>query len=1101
MIERIIAGALQRGVAPFLFITGLVLGVVALAFMPREEEPQIVVPMIDVYVEAPGLSASEVERQVVVPVEKLLSQIPGIEHVYSQSHPNRALVTLAFYVGQDREDSLLNTYNKLYANQDQVPPVVTSWQVRPVEVDDVPIVVYALASSQPEIIGDFELRRLADEVASVLQSVQETSEVKVVGGRERAVQILFDPLRLAARQTTVLDVVNAIALSNEVISAGTMSYGNQTIALESGDLLRSLDALKSLVVNVVAGDLVTLGDVAAIKDGPPSTTSITWFESAETLNGDVQPMVAISIAKQRGTNAVKVAEQLHSTMAELQRELIPEQVQVQTIRDYGVTANEKVTNLGGSLIFAVLTVVAFIGLFLGWRAAVIVALAVPVCYGMTLALDLVFDYTINRVTLFALILSLGLLVDDPITGVDNITRKLQDGRGSVSERIVAAIAEIKVPLLMSTVTIVLAFLPLAFITGMMGPYMAPMAFNVPLAVVASTLTAFFVTPWLARVFLGNVQLAEADEDWRSVNHNSFYARNMLALLTSTSRRRAVLWLLLISFLTAVLLPVFRLVPLKLLPFDNKNELQIVIDMPEGTALEATAAVASEASRIALSLPEVSSASVFIGQPSPHDFNGLVRKHYLRQGPHMGDVRLTLVDKGARAHQSHALVLRLREALTSLNDKHSEAIISVVEVPPGPPVMATLVAEVYGRTLTPYAEQQRAAELLADRFRAEPYVIQVDTTVGSAAPRLRFVTDKAKAAMSGIPTSDINTTLSLAHAGQVVGFMAAEREAQPLPLLMRLPVAERSRVEDLSTLLLKGRLGAVSEQRSAGLQAAPQNLVALGELGQFESVPLETPIYRKDLRPVVYVTAEISGRTPAEVIADITADQTDGAIEVSNWQDRTFISSGGTQAWQVPESVDIHWIGEGEWKITVDVFRDMGLAFAFALVAIYFVLRLQTGSVALTLLIMSSIPLTMIGIMPGFLLLNQFGERWVAGAPEPVLFTATAMIGMIALAGLVVRNSLILVDFINQAREQGASVLDAVLSAGAVRMRPVLLTAGTTLLGNLVITLDPVFSGLAIAIIFGIVASTILTLVVVPVVYCMLYPTESDDSPKEIRHEQ
>jgi len=492
--------------------------------------------------------------------------------------------------------------------------------------------------------------------------------------------------------------------------------------------------------------------------------------------------------------------------------------------------------------------------------------------------------------------------------------------------------------------------------------------------------------------------------------------------------------------------------------------------------------------------------VFVGTPSPHDFNGLVRKHYLRQGPHLADVRLTLLDKGERVHQSHSVVLRLRDALASLDDRYPESVVSVVEVPPGPPVMATLVAEVYGRTLTPYSDQQRAAELLAERFRAEPFVTQVDTSVGAYAPRLRFVTDKAKAAMSGIPTSDINSTLSLAHAGQVVGFMAAEREAQPLPLLLRLPVSARSRVEDLSTLLLKGRLGAVSEQRSAGLQAAPQNLVALGELGQFESMPVETPIYHKDLRPVVYVTAEISGRTPAEVIADITADKTASEVLASDWRARTFLSPGGTKAWTLPDNVEVRWTGEGEWKITVDVFRDMGLAFAFALVAIYFVLRLQTGSVALTLLIMSAIPLTMIGIMPGFWLLNQLGERWVAGAPDPVLFTATAMIGMIALAGIVVRNSLILVDFINQARAQGASVLDAVLSAGGVRMRPVLLTAGTTLLGNLVITLDPVFSGLAIAIIFGIVASTVLTLVVVPVVYCMLYGPKLEHCVEEKSHE-
>ena len=1033
----------------------------------------------------------------VVPIEKLLSQIPGIEHVYSQSHPNRALVTLAFYVGEDRENSLLNTYNKLYANQDKVPAVVNRWQVKPVEVDDVPIVVYALVSTVPEVVGDYELRRLADEVASILQGVRETSEVQVVGGRARSIQFLFDPLRFADRQTTMLDVVSALTLSNDLKSAVTLSYACASIVIESGDSLRSLEAIKTLVVNVVGGDLVTLNDVADVIDAPLPETSLTWYESRQSVQTQAyQPMVAVSVAKQGGTNAVAVAKGLHDTMAVLQRDLIPDSVEVHVIRDYGVTANEKVTNLGSSLIFAVLTVVGFIGLFLGWRAALIVALAVPVCYGLTLVLDLAFGYTINRVTLFALILSLGLLVDDPITGVDNITRKLAAGSGDTSARIVDAIGEIKIPLLMSTATIVLAFLPLAFITGMMGPYMAPMAFNVPIAVMASTLTAFLVTPWLARLFLKSSAAKELADEWSSQVQDSFYARNMGVLLRSPSKRRAVLWILLGLFVAALSLPVLRLVPLKLLPFDNKNELQIVIDMPEGTALENTAGVASEAAKIALQFPEIESAAIFTGIPSPHDFSGLVRKHYLREASQLADIRLTLVDKSARVHQSHSVVLRLREALSELDSRYPGTVVSVLEVPPGPPVMATLVAEIYGQTLTPYEDQQYAAQLLARRFEQEPFVTHVDTSVGVVAPRLRFTTDKAKAAMSGIPTVDINQTLAIANAGKIIGFVAAERESQPLPITLQLPVSERTRQEDLASLLVKGRLGAVSEQRSAGLQAAPQNLVTIGELGHFESVDFETPIFRKDLRPVVYVTAEISGRTPAEVIADIVADQGSGGVTTKDWQSRTFLSSGGTETWELPPSIDVSWVGEGEWKITVDVFRDMGLAFAFALTAIYFVLRIQTGSVALTLLIMSSIPLTMIGIMPGFWLLNQFGERWVAGAPDPVLFTATAMIGMIALAGIVVRNALILVDFINQARARGSTVIASVLNAGSIRMRPVLLTAGTTLLGNLVITLDPVFSGLAIAIMFGIVASTVLTLVVVPVVYCILYGSDFDHSQKE-----
>jgi multidrug efflux pump subunit AcrB len=1098
-LDRLVRYALGGGLPKLIFVAGFAAGILALLYTPREEEPQIVVPMIDVLVQAPGLSARQVERQVTTPLEKLLAQIPGVEHVYSATGAGQTAVTLAFYVGQDREDSILNTYNKLYSNQDRIPPVVSRWLLRPVEVDDVPIVMLGLWSDAPERYSDYELRRMADEVSTVLQGIPRTSEVNVVGGRPRTIRILIDPESMGARKTTAADVVWALSVSNVLHGAGNWTLGNESILLEAGDFIRGVAELENFVVNVIDGVPVYLRDVARIEDGPAEPGQYSWidFTDAHPAGGKgagPRPMVAISVAKQRGSNAVAVAGEVHREMARLQAQLLPPEVHVEVLRDYGQTADEKVNDLSSSLGFAIVTVVVFIGVFLGWRQALVVGLAVPICYGITLALDMALGYTINRVTLFALILSLGLLVDDPITGVDNISRFLGRSGMSLQERVAAAIAEIRVPLILSTVTIVVAFLPLAFITGMMGPYMAPMAFNVPVSVISSTVVAFLVTPWLASRLLREPTAPVAGAEPAAAT--GFYARIMAPILDSRGRAKAVLWLVFALFAATAALPVFRLVPLKLLPFDNKNEVQVLIDMPESASLEHTAAftqrVATEVARV----PEVRAIAAFIGIPSPIDFNGMVRRYYQRVGPHLAELRLTLADKRERAQQSHAVVLRLRQLLGPLAVEGIR--VKVVEVPPGPPVLSTLVAEIYGDTMTPYETQKDAARAVMERLSREAHVAEIDSTVEGDKTRLRFVADKQKAALSGVSTEDLSQTLAMANEGFVAGYLQLEREARPLPVELRLAPAQRVADHDFQRLLVKGRQGVGKSSTAQGLELAPQPLVALGELGSFETGTADQAIHHKDLRPVVYVMAELNGRTPAEVIADLHADLGAAAREeLAPWERRTFLHSGAGDAWELPQGTELVWGGEGEWRITVDVFRDMGLGYLFALLAIFAILRVQTGTTALSLIIMSSIPLTIIGIMPGFWLMNQLGERVVAGAPEPVLFTATAMIGMIALAGIVVRNSLILVEFIIQAREQGASIREALLQAGAVRMRPVLLTAGTTMLGNLIITLDPVFSGLALAIIFGIVASTVFTLVVVPVVYLLVFDRNDGPAPEAV----
>lgn len=1110
---KLISSVLASKLPFIILVLSMLAGMMALNYTPREEEPQIVVPMVDVVVNAEGINVQQVERLVTTPLEKLLAQVNGVEHVYSVTNNSQTVVTLRFFVGENRENALLNTYNKLHSNTDKIPAVVTNWQVKPIEVDDVPILMLGLWSSDSTTVNDYHLRRLAEEVSTFLQAIDNTSEVNIVGGRSREIQVNLEPEQMTARSVAIADILQAIQASNTLQNHGNLVLENQSFRFESGDVFRDIDTLKNTPVRVIDGSVVLLKNIANITDGPAEQNNYTWIDFANghqqqhyANNNSNHPMITISVAKQPGSNAVTVAQAVHDKMAALQLSIFPQNVHVEVLRDYGETANEKVNNLTTSLAFAVFTVVVFIAVFLGWRSAVVVGLAVPICYGITLSLDLAFGYTINRVTLFALILSLGLLVDDPITGVDNIERYLKNKSGSLRDKIVAAINEIRVPLLMSTLTIVLAFIPLAYITGMMGPYMAPMAFNVPLSVISSTLVAFLVTPWLASKLIKPKSAKELNEgNEQSQGFSQFYRRMLTPLLENRKKGKFVLLLVLALFIVAALLPVMRLVPLKLLPFDNKNELQVIIDMPENATLEQTAAMAKTVSNKIQQLPEIKAIASYIGTSSPIDFNGMVRQYYQRQAPYMADLRIILLDKTAREHQSHAIVLRLRQHLAILNTNGVN--IKVVEVPPGPPVLSTLVAELYGNEFTQYSELQQAAKIVEQRLKKEPFVVEVDSTVGSDQPKFRFVSDKIKAALSGISTANINQVLAVANAGNIAGYLHVDDEATPLAIKVKLPIEQRETLADFYRLTLKGQAGVVQNTTPQGIDIAPQSLVSLGELGQFEQHVSDKAIFHKDLKPIVYVTADISGRTPAAIIADVSSDLlststtnnhlnnnnaniSNTAPEPNDWRNRTFLTSGSGQSWQLPDNITLSWRGEGEWSITLRVFIDMGIAFAFALTAIFLVLRIQTGSAALSGIIMSAIPLTVIGIMPGFFLLNQFGEREIANAPDPVLFTATAMIGMIALAGIVVRNSLILIEFITQARERGEPIKEALIQAGAVRMRPVLLTAGTTLLGNLIITLDPVFSGLAIAIIFGIISSTIFTLLVVPIVYLLVFDNEN-----------
>ncbi len=1109
-VSRLLGRFMDGPLPAMLMAFAMAVGVAALLITPREEEPQIVVPLADVLVSAPGLSAAQVERQVATPLEKLLSQIDGVEYVYSRSQAGYSVVTVRFFVGEDREDSLVKVYNKVFSNSDSIPAAIVSWVVKPVEVDDVPIVVAALWSDSPERTGDYELRRIAEEVERKLQSITATNRVTVTGGRPRRIRVELDHEALAARSTAPLEVAWAIDISNKLIPAGRVSQRDENLIVEAGTFIRDAAELRRLVINVVDGTPVYLGDVARVLDGPAEPGDYTWMAFGPAAEGSadssgVYPAVFLSVAKRKGANAVRVARDVIRRLETLETELFPPEVHVTIIRDYGLTADEKVSDLVASLAVAVLTVVIFIGVFLGWRAALVVGLAVPVVYGATLGLDLVAGYTINRVTLFALILSLGLLVDDPITGVDNIERYLRMGGQRKRDSVLRAMAEIRGALIMSTLAIIVAFAPLFAITGMMGPYMGPLAFNVPVSVTISTVVAFFITPWLAAKLLRSPGPEASYDLLGSVAYRS-YARLLRPLIATRGRAWLFVALVALLFLVAVALPALRLVPLKLLPYDNKNEFQVVIDMPEGTTLERTESVARAMGDYLRGVPEVKAIAAFVGIPSPMDFNGMVRQYYLREGPHLADLRVTLVDRREREQQSHAILLRIRADLEALARVHG-ARIKLVEVPPGPPVISTVVAELYADQGVPYSRLQEAARVLAARLEREPLVTDVDTSVEDDEQRIVFVTDKEKAALSGIATDDIARTIAMAMNGTVVGYMQDPNEVKPLPIELRLPLARRSSGAELRALHVKGRAGIAKIREKGGVRDAPQPLVQLGELGRAEQSLVDKSIYHKNLERVVYVFADIAGRSPGDVVLDVNADLgADPGAGANPGSDprplaaRSYLKLGGGDGWQLPAGVRVVWDGEGEWDITLRVFRDLGIGFAVAMLGIFAVLMVQTGMGALAGIIMLAIPLSVIGIMPGFWLLNQIGERIIAGYPNPILFTATAMIGMIALAGIVVRNSLVLVEFVHLALREGFELAEALVRAGATRMRPVFLTAGTTLLGNLVITLDPIFSGLAWAIIFGIGASTLFTLAVIPVVYFLVYdrrPGQGLRSPQKV----
>ncbi|HMO02985.1 MAG TPA: efflux RND transporter permease subunit [Kiritimatiellia bacterium] len=1051
-MSGLIDAFLRGNLTILLIIVSLAAGAAALLLTPREEEPQIVVPVADVLISAPGLSAGEMERLVSSRLERMLFEIDGVEYVYSMSRPGQAVVTVRFFVGQSREESLIKLYNKIFQNIDKTTPGITGWVVKPVEIDDVPVITAALHS---EHLDTHALYRVAEEIVTYLQDIPNAAAVTIHGGERRIVHVRLDRDRLAAHGLSPMDVMAGLNAANVQLPAGQLERDNRVVRVEAGPFLADAREVGEVMVGVYADRPVYVRDVAEVMDGPAELATITrlGFGPGSGRDMESRPAITIAVAKKKGSNAVRVTGDVRQRLEALRGNVLPDEVEVLITRDYGQTADAKVNDLMKGLFEAIITVIVLITLVMNWRVGLIVALAVPITYALTLFVNMLAGYTINRVTLFALILALGLLVDDPIVAVENIYRHLTGSRKRTLDAISDAMNEVMPPIVLATLSVIVAFLPMFFITGMMGPYMRPMALNVPLAMISSLLVSFTITPWissrmLARLPHEDLAAAEHADDERPGRVHAWYGRIMRPFLDS--RRVSILLMLVVGILFAgsVLLALLG-VPLKMLPFDNKNEFQLVVDLPEASALAATDAVLRDLEDFLRTQPEVTDFTSYAGLASPMDFNGMVRHYYLRQGPHLGEIRVNLLPRERRAMDSHSMVLRIRNDIEAIAARHG-ALIRLVETPPGPPVLASVVAEVYGEPHHRYDELVQAAHAVAARMELEDAVVEADVITESAQPKLFFRVDRDKAALNGVSVHDVTHTLGLALGGAMAGAVHQEREQNELPILVQLPRELRSDIEYLKTLGVKNRSG---------------NLVQLGELGVFEPGIVDATIFHKNLKRVVYVTAEMAGRGPAYAVFSL---------------DRHF------EEHPLPSGITLDWSGEGEWKITIDVFRDLGLAFAAALLAIYVLLVYETRSYALPGIIMLSIPLTMIGIMPGFWLLNLVVNRPVGGFENPVFFTATAMIGMIALAGIVVRNGIILIDFIRTNLQAGRPLREAVINAGAVRLRPIVLTAGTTMLGAWPITLDPIFSGLAWSIMFGLFVSTAFTLVVVPVAYVMLY---------------
>ena len=1037
----------------------LLLGLMALTLLPREEEPQIKVPMIDVIVTMPGATPEEVEQRLAVPMEKLLYELPGVEYIYSTSTPGQCLLIARFYVGTDFEEAIVSLNQKLQTNFDRIPHGVSRPLIKPHSIDDVPILALTFHS---KTYDHFTLRRLAAQVDDSIKSIFEVAETRLIGGTRRQLRVEFDPLALSARGLSPTDLAERLRAANQQSHSGMLRSRNAEITVQTGAFLASAAEAGRIVVGVHDGRPVYLDEVARISDGPEEPQSYVLFGSGGS--GDPQAAVTLSVAKRPGANAVQVVETVLAKVEHLKGTLIPPEVGVTVTRDYGETAAEKSNELLLHMGIAVFGVAVLILFFLGWRESLIVLLAIPSTLSLTLLLFYLYGYTLNRITLFALIFSIGILVDDAIVVVENIVRHRRlpaNQRASLREIAVAAVIEVGNPTILATWAVIAAILPMAFVGGLMGPYMRPIPVGASAAMVFSLLIAFTVTPWAAIRILHKPGATAADEGGHDPDHapddwfTRLYHRIMDPLLAHARWRLGFFAVIVLLLVGACSMVVLGGVKVKMLPFDNKSEFQIILDLPEGSTLEQTARVAAEMAAAVGREPEVVDWQIYAGTAAPYNFNGLVRHYFLRSGPTVADIQVNLRTKGERDAQSHDIATRVRPAIAAIAEKYGAAV-AVAEVPPGPPVLQTLVAEIYGPD---EQSRLRLAEAVRTIFAETDGVVDIDWYRERERSKLVFLVDKEKAALNGLSEAEIARAVALGLSGRSIDLFHQPRDREEIDIVLQLPQAERARVDTLLDIGL----------RPENDPQAP--LVPLRELVRVEERPVDQPIYRKNLKPVIYVTGDVAGSAESPVypilqmnkrLAALDAGQFGGqagAVRVYNLR-QPFLDSEPAIKW------------DGEWHITLEVFRDLGLAFCVVMVLIYMLMVGWFKDYVTPLVVMAAIPFSLIGILPA---------HWALGA----FFTATSMIGFMAGAGIVVRNSIILVDFIELRISHGLPLAEAVVEAGAIRFRPMLLTALAVVIGASVILADPIFQGLAISLMFGEIASLLISRMAVPVLYFLV----------------
>ena len=1054
---------IQSKLTPLVIVGSLLLGAFSIRQTPREEEPQIIVPMLDVFVQMPGASAEEVTQRATVPMENLLREIPGVEYIYSISHPGLSMVIVRFYVGTKQEDAVVETYNKLYSNLDRIPQGVSPPIIKVRSIDDVPILAMTLWGKNYDA---YKLRRIAEELQQSLKQLDDVSETTIIGGQPRQLRVVLDTQRLAGYGLTAGSIVTQLGAANTRNQAGSFVRDNQEFQVEAGNFFTRPEELQQVVVGVHGGRPVYLRDVAEkILDGPAEPTNYVMFASASATTGNPAnaefPAVTITLAKRKGANATLIAENALQKVDSLRGNTLPTDLNITVTRDYGETAKDKSDELLKHLLLATFSVTLLIALALGWRESGVVLLAIPVTLALTLAIFYVFGYTLNRVTLFALIFSIGILVDDAIVVVENIVRhfRLPENRGrSLPDVAIEAVDEVGNPTILATFAVIAAILPMAFVRGLMGPYMRPIPVGASAAMMFSLLVAFVVSPWAALRLLHHYAdrpgSGHEAEGWTT----RFYRRLMNPLIHKSSRRWLFLATVVVLLLGAVAFIPLKWVQVKMLPFDNKSEFQVIIDMPDGTPLEQTTHVAQALGSYLGQQPEVINYQIYSGTSGPYNFNGLVRHYFLRNQPNQADIQVNLLSRHDRKAQSHDIARRLRPELDRIAEPFG-ARIKVAEVPPGPPVLETLVAEVYGPD---YKGQTELAAKIKNIFQTTPGVVDVDWYVEDPQKKYDMNVDLEKAALQGVSAAEVARTVKIGLSGASAGLLHDPASREDVPIEVRLSRPDRSSIEDLENIKLPSASG---------------GQVSLREVTNIQETTIDQSVYRKNLRPVVYVTGDVAGEIESPVYAILKMSKAIDKIQLpEGYHVRQY---SGTVLPKSTDRFSVKW--DGEWHITVEVFRDLGLAFAAVMVLIYVLVVGWFKSFTTPLVIMAPIPLTLVGILPAHAMMGAF-------------FTATSMIGFIAGAGIIVRNSIILVDFIELRRSHGMPLEEAVVDAGAVRFRPMLLTAAAVVVGASVILFDPIFQGLAISLMAGEVASTVLSRMAVPVLYYLSQRSSSRNTP-------